>query len=390
MKLKTLFCFFLVSFGFFQKVSCQINFKNEIISTLKDHIIEEADWAMKQEPITITANTSPRSAGTVHDFYSEGDYWWPDSTNVNGPYIQRDGMTNPDNFTAHRLSMIRFSKIIGALASAYCVSNDDKYVKHALIHLKAWFLNSETRMNPHLLFAQAIKGRVTGRGVGIIDTIQLMEVAQGILVMKNSNAFENQISEGIKKWFSSYLNWLTSHQYGKDEMNAENNHGTCWVMQVACFARLTENNQLISFCRDRYKNILLPLQMERDGSFPLELKRTKPYGYSIFNLDAMTMICHILLDEKNNLWNYETENKKSVRKGIEFLYPFLNDKSKWPFQKDVMYWQNWPVAQPSLIFGALAYKEEKWLDLWKKLDHDPIESEVVRNLPIRHPLIWIK
>jgi hypothetical protein len=39
--------------------------------------MDEAAWAMAQ-PITITAETSSRSAGGKHDFFSEADYFWPD------------------------------------------------------------------------------------------------------------------------------------------------------------------------------------------------------------------------------------------------------------------------------------------------------------------------
>lgn len=367
----------------------QPGFKEQATVILRNQVLNEAAWALQQLPITVTAEMSPRSAGGKHDFYSEGDYWWPNPASPDSPYIQKDGLTNPGNFVAHRLAMIRFSRIIGALASAYKITGNDKYVKHALLHLKAWFTNSETLMNPHLLYAQAIKGRFTGRGIGIIDTIQFLEVAQGVLVMEDADLFDKKVLSGIKKWFSAYLTWLTTHQYGKDEMNALNNHGTCWVMQVASFAKLTGNRQLMNFCRDRYKNLLLPKQMAADGSFPLEVKRTKPFGYSLFNLDAMTMICQILSDNGQNLWNYQTENGKSIRKGITYLYPYVANKSKWPFGKDVMYWEHWPVAQPFLVFGAAAYNEKNWFATWKKLDHDPKVDEVIRNLPVRHPLIWL-
>ncbi len=363
--------------------------RNEVINTLEAHILREADWALQQQPITITAYGSPRSAGSIHDFYSEGDYWWPDSTTVDGPYVQRDGLTNPDNFTAHRLAMIRFSKVIGSLASAYLISNDERYAKHAVLHLNAWFVSPNTRMNPNLLYAQAISGRVTGRGIGIIDTIHLMEVAQGALVLGKSSAFPQPIQKQVKIWFTRYLEWLTTHEYGMAEMNAKNNHGTCWVMQVAAFANLTGDKNLLKFCSERFKNVLLPDQMDGEGKFPLELGRSKPYGYSIFNLDAMTMIAQILSDSENNLWLYETQDGKSIRKGIEFLYPFIKDKSTWPYGEDVMYWRNWPVAPPFLVFGADAYKHNDWLATWKKLEHNPGTEEVVRNLPIRNPLIWI-
>ena len=363
--------------------------KKEVIETLRTHILAEASWAMQQQPITVTANTSPRSAGTKHDFFSEGDYWWPDTTNLQGPYIQRDGMTNPDNFVAHRLAMIRFSRVVGALASAYKITGDEKYVRQAFRHINAWFVDATTRMNPSLLYAQAIKGRATGRGIGIIDTIHLMEVAQGIRVMANAKAADKATVMGARNWFADYLTWLTTHQYGKDEMEAKNNHGTCWVMQVASFARLTGNEQLLDFCRERYKNVLLPNQMAEDGSFPQELRRTKPYGYSLFNLDAMVMICQILSYKQHDLWRFQTADGRGIQKGISYLYPYVADKSKWPLKPDVMYWNDWPIAQPFLVFGSITFGEKGWLNTWKSLNHDPQVEEVLRNLPIRNPVIWL-
>ncbi|WP_345952566.1 alginate lyase family protein [Mucilaginibacter sp. PAMB04168] len=363
--------------------------KDQVAATLRQSILNEAAWALTQQPVTVTAESSPRSAGGRHDFYSEGDYWWPNPENPTGPYIQKDGLTNPQNFVAHRLAMIRFSRIVGALASAYQLTHDKKYAQHALLHLKAWFVNPQTLMNPNLQYAQAVKGVATGRGIGIIDTIQLMEVVQGVEAIQDSKVISKEDLKTIKTWFEQYLVWLTTNQYGKDEMNAKNNHGTCWVMQTACFAKFTKNEDLLDSCRNRYKNVLLPGQMAADGSFPLELKRTKPYGYSIFNLDAMTTICELLSTPKDNLFTYQTVDGRSIKKGIEFLYPYLKDKNKWPYHKDVMHWDSWPAAQPALVFGANAYKNAEWLNTWKRLEHDPANEEIIRNLPVRHPLIWL-
>lgn len=365
-----------------------ISYEKQAEQILRKQILQQAQWALQQQPVTVTAETSPRSAGGKHDFFSEGDYWWPDPANPNGAYVQKDGMTNPGNFVAHRRAMIRFSRIIGALAAAYKVTGDEKYVKQALTHLEAWFVNPQTWMHPNLQYAQAIQGRFTGRGIGIIDTIHLMEVAQGVLVMKNSVTFPTAVLAQIKEWFSSYLKWLTTHPYGIDEMNAENNHGTCWTMQVASFAKLTGDEKLLNFCRKQYKDVLLPKQMDKDGSFPRELKRTKPYGYSLFNLDAMAMLCQLLSTPNDNLWEYQTKDGLSIKKGAEFMFPYVENKANWPYKKDVMYWDNWPVAQPALLFCANAYQEKKWLDLWRKLDHHPEVEEVIRNLPIKNPLIW--
>jgi|WetSurMetagenome_2_1015567.scaffolds.fasta_scaffold00330_12 hypothetical protein len=363
--------------------------EKQAVRYLKKEVIARADKAMVEKPVTITDFFCSRSAGGKHDFYSEGDYWWPDPANPEGPYIQRDGMTNPENFTEHRKAMIRFSSIVGQLASAYKVTGNEKYVKQAFVHLNAWFSDTSTMMNPSLLYAQAIKGRYTGRGIGIIDTIHLMEVAQAVIVMENAGCIDKQLLESVKSWFARYLDWLMTHKYSNDEMNAKNNHATCWVMQVAAFARLTGNTKIMDFCRERYREILLPGQMASDGSFPEELKRTKPYGYSLFNLDAMTMVCLILTNGENDMMNFIAGDGRTLKKGIEFLYPYVEDKTKWTYPHDVMYWENWPVAHPFLIFGAREFGVREWFETWKRLEHFPETEEVIRNLPVRNPVLWM-
>lgn len=361
---------------------------NAVKSVLQEQVLKNASTALKLKPITVTAEKSERSAGGIHDFYSEGDYWWQNPEDPNGPYIQRDGMSNPDNFTAHRKAMIRFSQIIGTLASAYKITEEEKYVKAAFIHLNAWFIDQKTMMNPSLIYAQAIKGRATGRGIGIIDMIQMIEVAQGIAVMQNAKSVNQKDLLKIKDWFSKYLEWVTTHPYGIDEREAKNNHGTCWVMQVAVFAKLTENQTLIDYCKNRFKTALLPNQMEKDGSFPLELKRTKPYAYALFNLDALTTIAHVLSDKNENLWDFRLEEGKKLKDAVDFMMPYIKDKSTWKLPQDVMYWEEWPVAQPALIFAYNHFSEKPYFDIWKKLQHFPNNEEVIRNLPVRNTIIW--
>ena len=53
--------------------------------------------------------------------------------------------------------------------------------------------------------------------------------------------------------------------------------------------------KLTAFCRDRFQTVLIPNQEAPDGSFPEELRRTKPYGYSLFNLDALAIVAQTLL-----------------------------------------------------------------------------------------------
>ena len=355
----------------------------------RSRVLKNADTYLNELPETVTTSFCDRSSGTHHDFYSEGDYWWPDEKNPNGPYIRKDGLTNPANFTAHREALIRFSQLSGALASAYVLTNDKKYADKLALHLKAWFVNQNTKMNANLLYAQAIKGVATGRGIGIIDTVHLVEVTKAIKAIENSSALSKVDLDAIKLWFSNYLNWITTHEYGIAERDNGNNHSVCWTMQVAAFADLIKDTETMDFCRNFYKTSLLPNQMDKDGSFPLELKRTKPYGYSLFNLDAMTSICQILSTKQDNFFDYTTPDGKNLELGIKFMVPYIENKSLWPFQHDVMYWEEWPVRQSSLLFGGIAFKNKKYIELWKSLKANVTTPEIIRNTPVKYPILWV-
>lgn len=355
-----------------------------------DRVIQTADTYLHEMPLTITAFPASRSAGGIHDFYSEGDYWWPDPGNPAGPYIRRDGMSNPDNFDAHRRVMVRLSLIVPALAAAYVVTGEETYAVHAMEHLRAWFLDDETKMNPHLLYAQAIKGRVTGRGVGIIDTIHLIEVARSIKTLAATGAIGGEDLEGLKGWFAAYLQWMTTHKYGIDERDRKNNHGSCWVLQVSAFAQLVGDAEQLGYCRDRFRTVLVPNQIAEDGSFPLELDRTKPYSYTLFNLDILTSICQVLSTVEDNLWEFSLPDGRGIHKAMEFMYPHMADKAAWPYPPDVMYFDMFPIRQVSLLFAGLAYQNADYIELWRRLNPDPDEREVLRNYPLRQPILWVE
>src|ERR1044071_8508612 len=74
----------------------------------------------------------------------------------------------------------------------------------AVKHLQAWFVDPATRMNPSLEYSQAIKGRFTGRGIGVVDTVHLAEVALGTEALRGSKALSTEIERGVVDWFRDY------------------------------------------------------------------------------------------------------------------------------------------------------------------------------------------
>ena len=356
----------------------------------RSRIFEKATRYMSDSPRTVTADRCERSEGGVHDYYSEGDYWWPNPDDSNGPYIRRDGETNPDLFYAHRHAMVRLSEIVGTLASAYLLGQEGGHARHGLSHLKAWFVDPDTCMNPSLLYGQAIKGRDSGRSIGIIDTLHLTEIARAAKILCASPDVDPVVAEGIRNWFREYLDWINKHPYGQTEKVHPNNHGVCWSMQAAAFADFVGDEEQLAWIRNQFKTVYLAEMMDNKGGFPAELARTKRYGYSLFVIDAMAGVAQIASIGEDDLWAFELPDGRGMRLGVEFIAPFIEDKATWPYAPDVLYFDEWPVRHPCLLFGGIKFERQEWLETWRRLDADPITFEVLRNLPLRHPLIWMK
>src|SRR5215208_5874706 len=229
-----------------------------------------------------------------------------------------------------------------------------------------------------------------GRGIGIIDALHLIEVPVAVEAMEKSPKFPAELLAGLKKWFGEFGDWMVSSKNGQEEAKAKNNHSVAYFLQLAVYAKFAGDDKKVAECRRQFKEVFLPEQMALDGSFPRELARTKPYGYSIFQLDNLITLAQVLSTPQEDLFIYARPDGRGARKAMEFLYPYLADKSKWPKKPDIAAWEGWPARQPCLLFAGLAYGEEKYLELWKKLAADPTDAEVQRNIAITQPVLWVK
>jgi Alginate lyase len=253
---------------------------------------------------------------------------------------------------------------------------------------RKWFVTPTTRMNPNLEFSQAVHGVSTGRSFGIIDTLHLVEVARAASFL-DSRALSLEEMQGIKQWFCEYLNWMKTSEKGKQERAASNNNATCWALQASEFARLIGDEGTRSEIHTWFTDTLLTNQLAPDGSFRKELARTKPYSYTIFNFDVMAGLAQSLKGSGIDLTTFTLPDGRGLCKAAQFLYPYLKDKSKWPYRKDVEHFDALPVGSPGLFFSGVACHREEYIALWKMLNPDPTDREIIRNYPIRQPLLWV-
>jgi hypothetical protein len=357
-----------------------------VAATDRERILRLANQWLHEPPQTITIFTSPRSPGGPHDFFSEADYFWPNPANPDGPYKEIDGKSNPDNFQEHRRAMIRLSLATPALTAGFRLTKRKEFGKAATDHLLAWFVTPATRMTPNLEFSQGVRnGGPTGRSYGIIDTLHLVEVARAAGFLKPF--FSTADWSALRGWFRAYLNWMKTSEKGIRERDATNNHAICWALQASEFARLLNDEATRTEVHERFVTVQLPTQMAPDGSFPRETARTKPYGYSIFNFDVAATLCWSLGGE--SIERFTLPDGRGLCKAAAFIEPYIADKSAWPFPHDVQHWDSWPVRSPGLLFCGLACAKPDYLALWRRLDPDPTDAEIIRNYPIRQPLLWV-
>ena len=359
-----------------------------VAQTDRKRILSAAAAYVSRPILTITSFPSGSSPGSLHDYFSQADYFWPDSKNPGGPYINRDGQSNPENFNGHRNAMIALSIQMPALTAAWLLTGDRSYGQYACEHLRAWFITPATRMNPNLEYSQGVHGVSTGRSWGIIDTLHLVEVARAASIVAPAT-LSAQEDAALKGWFCSYLQWMKSSDKGQKERDALNNHATCWALQASEYARLIADSETRDQVYRQYTSVLLPDQMAGNGSFPLELARTKPYSYSIFNFDAMATLCQSLKGVGTDALAFQLPDGRGICKAAEFLYPYLRDKNTWPYRKDVEHFDALPVRSPGLLFSGLACHRRPYIDLWKTMNPDPTDPEIIRNYPIRQPLLWV-
>lgn len=369
-----------------------------IAETDRKRILAAAEQYIARPIQTLTSFTSPRSPGGPHDFFSEADYFWPNPKDPTGPYKERDGQSNPTNFNDHRKAMMRLSIEMPALTAAWLLLRRDHnkrdlaahYAKHAGDHLRAWFVSADSRMTPNLEFAQGVRnGGPTGRSYGIIDTLHLVEVARAASLLMPAT-FARAEQQAVQAWFRDYLHWLQTSEKGMKERDSANNHAVCWALQAAEFARLAGDDATRDEIRTRYRTVLVPMQMGKDGGFPRELARTKPYSYSIFNFDVMAALCQSLEDSKaaDDLFRFTLNDGRGICKAASFLFPYLEDKSRWPYAHDVEHYDALPVRSPGLLFCGIHCRQPRYLTLWRRLNPDPTDAEIIRNFPIRQPVLW--
>ncbi len=299
-------------------------------------LIKHAGEAAKLVPPSVVEKKTAPSGADLHDYVSLAIYYWPDPSKPDGkPYIPRDGKANPERESPGLYDEARMGQMVGAvtnLSLAYYLNGDEEYAARATAFLRTWFLDPATRMKPSLSFSQGVPGKSYGRPTGIIETVQLISLTDAICMLETSQSWTHEDDTGMKNWFSNYLDWLLTSQFGVEEGNALNNHGVWYDAQVASFAWFVGRDDLAARTVKEAMKRRIQAQIEPDGSMPRELARTRSMHYTMYNLEAFITLARVGDRVGVNLWDHRTGDGRSLRVAIDFLVPYLTGAKTWRYQ----------------------------------------------------------
>ncbi|MDA9343999.1 alginate lyase family protein [Algibacter sp.] len=317
-----------------QKARLKNGDKKAVLSYSK--LINRVDKLLNSEPFSVVNKTGIPPSKDKHDYMSIGPYWWPNPETVDGlPYIRKDGEINPEtrnNYTDF-VENQNFIRAIKDLSNAYYLSDSLDYANKAIELIKVWFLNPETMMNPHLNYGQSIPGKNDGRCFGIIEFEGTIEVLKFLELAKHNNILDKKTEDGMFNWLIAYANWLQNSKLGKEESTRENNHGTHYDIQLLNILLYLNRIDEVKTHLSTITKSRIFSQIEPDGSQPLELARTKSFSYSVMNLHGFMEL--VLLGQKVgiDLWNLESEDGRSIKKGYQYMLPYLTRGKKWEHQQ---------------------------------------------------------
>ncbi len=327
-------------------------------------LIKKADEALAAPLDSVVDKLSTPPSGDKHDYMSLAPYSWPDPTKPDGlPYISRDGQRNPevnDDRYSDSTRFLRMAQHVEDMALAYYFTGDEKYADRDAQILRTFFLEPKTAMNPNLNFGQAVKGGISGRGNGLIETRYFIDMFDSIGLLSKSKAWTADDDAKMKQWAGKFMDWMAASPLGKDESNAANNHGTYYDAQYAALAMYIGKKDEARKLIDKMGKRRIAEQIAPDGSQPDELKRTRPWHYTEFNLEALFALATLADRVGVDMFHYKTDDGRSMQKALDFAMPYMKPGAKWPY-KDIDPWQPGIfvaiLRQAALIYNAKAYTD---------------------------------
>ncbi len=347
-------------------------FRKEILNdaTARQYLSDESGKCLKTDRISVADKPDRLRKGSPNDYCSLASYWWPDPNKPDGlPYVRRDGETNPEHYETDRGRIVKLYDTVSCLVLQSYVTGSEIHARHAGRLLRCWFLDPETRMNPHLEYAQYIPGICEGRGIGLIDTGIFCQLLDAIMRLPFNDDWTRDDLKGFRKWMREYLNWFLESAHGKKECSEFNNHGTWYDTQAVCFSLFCGDDEIARRQIENFTFSRLKSQIEPDGSQPHELARTLSMSYCTFNLAAFAILAQLARKLDIDLWNWKSPDGRAILPAIRWMIPYYLGEKKWVHKQIHEFHQ--PLAIYLLSLAAQGTGNTEFSDAADKMSGHP-------------------
>jgi hypothetical protein len=333
----------------------------------------------------VKRNPPATPSNDPHDYASIGSYWWPDPAKPGGvPYVLRDGELTPDAALYDRLSWDRTAERIAALATSLAISPDEKKTDALRRHVRTWFLDPATRMNPHMNHAQFVPGRNAGSPIGVIDlSIRLPLVLDRLAVVETlrPGTFTEADRRGLRDWCAAFFEWLLTDPVRKPLQKNGNNHSVYYDRLTAYLALSLGRDEFAQQTLSAAYDHLVADQVEPDGAMPRELGRTRSLAYCLVNLIGLLTLARMAEQVGVRLWGRDDREGRSVQRAASFVFEKLCSGEPWPYQQIV-------PAEPMGVLACFRYagnfSDQFDLNALKNID-GPRDADAVLIAAPLHP-----
>ncbi len=348
-------------------------------------LVRLAEEAMGLPMVSIAEKPTVPPSGNKNDYVSLSPYWWPNPDTEDGlPYVRRDGEINPERDLYDVNKLGDFGSAVRWLGIAYYFTGDERYAQEAVKRINHFLIDPETAMTPRMQYGQFVPGVNDGRKYGVIETLRLRWVPDAISLLDGSPAMTPDIMAGAIKWFGDYAQWLNTSEFGTQERDGPNNHGTWAEAQIAYYSAFAADWDTVREMAERVP-ARIALQFEPDGQQPEETKRTRALDYTEFNLRGMTELAVLAEQVDVDLWSFRTDDGRSIRQGFTFALPYFAQEKQWPYQQIAPPQKKHDEYAQSLRRASIAYGEERFEEVIATLDGLTDEGRVFLDLLIPLP-----
>lgn len=308
---------------------------DEVYVKALERLVSEANQLLMHGPYSVTFKGDPVGGASIHDYVSLSTYYWPDSSKSDGlPYIRKDGeiFKEREKISDYQMMNTMADNVL-VLGMAYFYTCDERYVRHAKYLLEVFFLEEETKMNPHFESSQIILGRKNSGGATISAT-SLISVVEGVQLISASKHWKTRDHKRLQNWFTEFLDWMLNSEKGRRQASSPNNIGTYYTLQTTVYALFVDRIDLARVIIQDQAFLRINTQIDKSGAMPLELRRANPWSYVTFNLTAFDKLVVVAKKVDVNLLDYENEEGGSIEKAFRWLLPFQTEKKKWEYSKE--------------------------------------------------------